>query len=91
MHKKSQAAPVVTHREHQEDTHRGSEFLTLTKEAIVFTCDSTGRSEILYSTRCSDDGKIELCCDSCNLIAVLATTNFTPSHVIIYIYIIASV
>ena len=38
MHKKlSQAAPVMSNREQQEDNHHGSEFLTLTKEAIVFT------------------------------------------------------
>ena len=74
MHKKlSQAAPVMSNREQQEDNHHGSEFLTLTKEAIVLLCDSTGRSEILNYTRCSNDGEIALFCDSCNLIAVVAT------------------
>ena len=74
MHKKSQAAPVVSNPEQQEDNHRGSKFFTLTIEAIVLICDSTGRSEILNYTRCSDDGKIAFCCDSCNLIAVIART-----------------
>ena len=47
---KSQPAAVVTRWEQQEDTtHCGSEFenQTLTKEAIVLICDSTGRSKIL--------------------------------------------
>ena len=53
MHKKSQLAAVVTHREQLKkpllivEASLKSDILTLTKEAIVLMCDSTGRSEIL--------------------------------------------
>ena len=53
MNKKSRPDAVVTRQVQQEaTTHCGSEFenqnsVTLTKEAIVLICDSTGRNEIL--------------------------------------------